>query len=121
MKLRRKFYNENYNLNLNKIDYKNYDYNKIYNRNCENVIGIIKLPLGLVGPVNINKKNHIIPISTTEGALVGSINNGYKIISECSDGINFIVSDKGITRAPILELNSINEIPEFEDFLLKNS
>ena len=43
------------------IPYLDYDYDKIYKRNCENVIGYLTIPLGYVGPIKINNNIHHIP------------------------------------------------------------
>jgi len=119
--LRRKHYEENYNLNLKDLPKKNYNYKSIINKNCENVIGYVRLPVGIVGPININNKERLIPISTTEGALVGSINRGASFIKKTSDnGISSITIDKGITRSPIIDVQKICNIPELHDYLKKN-
>ncbi|HEX8932348.1 MAG TPA: 3-hydroxy-3-methylglutaryl-CoA reductase, partial [Patescibacteria group bacterium] len=56
-------------------------------KNCENMIGATQIPLGIAGPLRIEKgelkvENYSIPLATTEGALVASINRGCKVISE---------------------------------------
>lgn len=118
VKYRRKFYKNVKKISLKNIPYINFDYNNILNKNCENVIGYINIPIGIVGPIHINNMNHFVPIATTEGALVGSINRGSRFIERFSqNGITSIVIDKGITRAPLIDLIDINNIPIFNRFI----
>ena len=46
--------------------------------NIENMIGWTKVPLGQAGLILINKKEYMVPLATTEGALVASVNRGCK-------------------------------------------
>ena len=78
----------------------------------------LSIPIGIIGPITINNKKHFVPIATTEGALVGSINRGSGYIQKCSiDNIKSIVIDKGITRAPLIDLFDIYNIPNFNEFI----
>lgn len=81
-------------------------------RNCENMIGAIQVPLGVAGPLKIKNqklkiKNYYIPLATTEGALVASVNRGCKAIAQ-SGGANVVSKKIGITRAPVFVVESIN-------------
>lgn len=80
--------------------------------NCENMIGVVQIPLGVAGPLKIhwkkNEKEYIVPLATTEGALVASINRGCKAITQ-SGGANVCVERKGTTRAPVFETQSLSE------------
>ena len=58
-----------------------YPYEKAYMKNCENVIGYMPIPIGVVGPVVIDDKDYNVPFATTEGALISSINRGAKALS----------------------------------------
>ena len=60
VKYRREFYN------VDKIPYKNYNYLQNLNRNCENVVGYVRLPIGMIGPINVNNKENYIPFVPRE-------------------------------------------------------
>lgn len=76
-----------------------------YYASTENLIGLTHLPLSIVGPLTIHFNNKkietYIPLSTTEGALVASINRGIKAINQTAN-IDIHVTNHGITRAPVL-------------------
>lgn len=74
---------------------------------CENRVGSITIPLGVAGPFLIQgeevKGEHYIPLATTEGALVASVNRGAKACLE--KGIITSVQRVGVTRGPVLKTN----------------
>jgi len=79
---------------------------------CENLIGAVSIPLGVAGPLRIRTKkgtkDKYIPLATTEGALVASVNRGAKIISEAG-GISVVTEYVGVTRGPIFEVENIKK------------
>ncbi|WFO76185.1 hydroxymethylglutaryl-CoA reductase (NADPH) [Desulfurococcaceae archaeon MEX13E-LK6-19] len=80
------------------------DFVEISGKNIENPIGAIQIPLGIAGPLKINgeyaKGDYYIPLATTEGALVASINRGCKAIT-LSGGAKTRVLYDGMARAPL--------------------
>lgn len=95
-------------------------------RNCENMIGVTQIPLGIAGPLLISSANYqlpatsyVIPLATTEGALVASVSRGCKAIGE-SGGADVEVEDTGATRGPVFRVGNIKEGRKFEDFLKNN-
>lgn len=78
------------------------------NKNCENVIGSTQIPMGIAGPLLVNGKEYFLPLSTTEGALVASINRGCKAIFESKKAVS-IASRTGITRGPVFQVKSLKD------------
>ena len=120
--IRREWYKEKFKLNFKNIPYienVGVNYDKYYKKNCENIVGYVPIPIGLAGPLKINQKLHFIPMATTEGTLVASINRGCKVLNE-SNGVNTLVFDKGISRAPIIELDSLMEVKQMIEWLNTN-
>ena len=69
--------------------------------NAENVVGFVPLPVGVVGPLKIDGQEHIVPLATTEGALIASTNRGARAVSEAG-GVSSVLLDDGMTRAPLI-------------------
>lgn len=93
-------------------------------RNCEMMIGVVQIPMGVAGPIRIKEENQkfedcYIPLATTEGALVASINRGCKAIWE-SGGTNVVVEKIGVTRGPVFKTNSLYESFNFRNWLIKH-
>jgi hydroxymethylglutaryl-CoA reductase (NADPH) len=121
--IRREYISQQVDVDLKSLNSFSFDPDRVYGSNCENVIGGISLPLGIAGPVNVNGKyangDYLVPLSTTEGALVASINRGCKIINE-SGGVDVIVNYHGMTRAPLFRTKDLNHSALFREFLVKN-
>src|SRR3990167_8065992 len=62
--------------------------------NIENMIGWTKVPLGKAGPLRLRSgqafKDYYLPLATTEGALVASVNRGCKA-TRLAGGIKSVV------------------------------
>ncbi|MEM3374340.1 MAG: hydroxymethylglutaryl-CoA reductase [Candidatus Woesearchaeota archaeon] len=91
--------------------------------NIENLIGTCQIPLGISGPVLINgnyaKGFFYLPLATTEGALVASVNRGCKIINQ-SGGAKTIILSNEQTRSLLFKSNDIYELKEFSDWIEQN-
>jgi hydroxymethylglutaryl-CoA reductase (NADPH) len=65
--------------------------------NIENMIGSVQLPLGIAGPLKINGENakgeFFIPLATTEGALVASVNRGCSVINKAGGAASYVMSN----------------------------
>ncbi len=72
-------------------------------KNCEQMFGSVPIPVGYAGPLNVTFSNgettdiHL-PLATTEGALVASVNRGCKAIS-ASGGATVTSVYHGISRS----------------------
>ncbi|AAY80694.1 hydroxymethylglutaryl-CoA reductase (NADPH) [Sulfolobus acidocaldarius] len=99
------------------------DYAEIRNKNAENVIGAVQVPLGIIGPLKIDgeyaKGDFYVPLATTEGALIASVNRGAKAVT-LSGGTRVKIFYDGMTRAPIFKLDSIRDVAEFLEWVDKN-
>lgn len=108
VKLRRKIVAEKAKLpyeKLSQLPYKHFDYTKVMNVCCENVLGYVQIPLGYAGPLTLDGEKYYVPMATTEGALVASTNRGCKVIS--IHGVTSFVEDIGMTRAPCVKFPSV--------------
>jgi hydroxymethylglutaryl-CoA reductase (NADPH) len=92
-------------------------------KNCENMIGAVQVPIGIAGPLLIQRGNSpesfFLPLATTEGALVASINRGCKAIS-ASGGVRVVSKRIGITRAPVFSVSNVSEGQKFITWIQKN-
>lgn len=99
------------------------DFNALVGRNIENPIGAVQVPLGVAGPLLVRgdyaSGYYYIPLATTEGALVASVNRGAKLVTE-SGGARVKVLRDGMTRAPLFKLPSVADAVEFVEWTLRN-
>ncbi|MGA9401855.1 MAG: 3-hydroxy-3-methylglutaryl-CoA reductase, partial [Haladaptatus sp.] len=78
----------------------------------ENMVGTIQVPLGVTGPVAVNGGSadgeYYLPLATTEGALLASVNRGCSVI-DSAGGADARVTKQGMTRAPVFRVQGIAE------------
>lgn len=81
-----------------------------YERNIENYIGTVKVPVGVIGPLRINgafaKGDFYVPLATTEAALVASYGRGARLISSVG-GCEAAMIAEAVQRAPAFVFGSI--------------
>jgi len=91
--------------------------------NIENMIGGAQLPVGVAGPVTVEGEaaegDFYLPIATTEGALVASVNRGCSAIS-AAGGATVRVTKRGMTRAPVFRVDGISEGAEVAEWVEAN-
>lgn len=79
-------------------------------KNIENMIGTVQIPLGYAGPVKVDGENakgeFLIPLATTEGALLASISRGMSVINAGGGARSAVYADY-MTRAPVLRVDGI--------------
>lgn len=89
---------------IEKIPFENYDYSKVIGTCCENIVGYVPLPVGIVGPINIDGASYHVPMATTEGCLVASTNRGCRALI---NGVTTRIVSDGMTRAPVVRFSSL--------------
>lgn len=100
----------------------NYSFNTkdVTKRNIENMIGAVQIPLGVAGPLHIMGEHAIgdfyVPLATTEGALVASINRGCSVITACG-GANVRIFKDEMTRAPVFKVDGAIGAKELVDWV----
>ena len=92
-------------------------------QNCENFMGVAQVPMGLAGPLAVRgseqEREVFVPLATTEGALIASVNRGCRAIT-ASGGAVVRVEDVGMTRAPAFRTRGIEETQSFLNWLSEN-
>jgi hydroxymethylglutaryl-CoA reductase (NADPH) len=78
--------------------------------NIENMIGAVQVPVGVAGPLPVRGEaadgSYHLPLATTEGGLVASVNRGCSTIRE-SGGTTVRVTRSGMTRAPVFAVEDV--------------
>ena len=91
--------------------------------NVENLLGGAQIPLGVAGPVPVDggaaDGEYYLPMATTEGALVASVNRGLSAI-RAAGGATARVTDSGMTRAPVFRVAGIAEAEEVVEWVRDN-
>ena len=92
-------------------------------RNIENPIGAIQIPVGIAGPLRVRGEHaqgdFYVPLATSEGALVASVNRGCSVI-KASGGVKAgVVGDK-MTRAPVIKASSLKEALKIRNWMDDN-
>ena len=78
----------------------------------ENMVGAAQIPMGVVGPVTVDgaarSGETYLPLATTEGALLASVNRGCSVI-DAAGGATARVTKSGMTRAPVFRVADVAE------------
>ena len=100
----------------NLLDLQTQEQMQQYERNIENFIGTVKLPIGLAGPLRVNglfaQGDYYVPLATTEAALVASYSRGAKLISAVG-GCTVMLLNEGVSRAPGFAFRNLEEVGKF--------
>lgn len=96
---------------------------KLAEKNIENMIGAVQIPLGFAGPILVNGKyakgEFLVPLATTEGALAASVSRGMSIITSAG-GTNVRIFKDAMTRAPVFRVNGVEHAEEVIRWISKN-
>ncbi|NOI13727.1 hydroxymethylglutaryl-CoA reductase [Vibrio hepatarius] len=89
---------------------------ELYNKNIEHFIGTVKLPVGIAGPLRVNglyaNKDYLVPLATTEAALVASYNRGAQLIT-AAGGASAMLLNEGVTRTPVFAFERLADAGQF--------
>ncbi|KAF8020744.1 hypothetical protein BT93_G1245 [Corymbia citriodora subsp. variegata] len=93
-----------------------FDYESILGQCCEMPVGYVQIPVGIAGPLVLDGQKYSVPMATTEGCLVASLNRGCKAIA-LSGGASSVVLRDGMTRAPVVRFSSAKRAAELKFYL----
>ena len=94
-------------------------------RHAENFIGATQIPVGICGPLKVKgtwvsvEEDLHVPLATSEGALIASINRGCRALREAGGAV-VRVEDVGMTRAPVFRALGIDDTRRFLDWVREN-
>ncbi|WP_414930495.1 hydroxymethylglutaryl-CoA reductase [Vibrio mimicus] len=87
-----------------------------YQKNIEYFIGTVKLPVGIAGPLRVNgshaQGDYLVPLATTEAALVASYHRGSQLIT-AAGGASALLINEGVTRTPVFAFLSLAQAGQF--------
>jgi len=109
---RRRFLAAETDADLDALGAYTFDAAQASDANIENMIGGTQVPVGVAGPVTVDGGaaggEYYLPLATTEGALVASVNRGLAAIDDAG-GATARVTDSGMTRAPVFRVGGVAE------------
>jgi len=121
--IRRKALEKKLGVKLENIGHYSVDPNRLIGKNIENMIGVVQIPMGVAGPLKINgeyaKGEFYIPLATTEGALVASVNRGCSALTEAG-GVKTTLIDDKMARAPLLKCPDARRAREVAEWVQNN-
>ncbi len=120
IRARREFIEKETGTTLENIGIFSLDIERVVKRNCENMIGTIQVPVGVAGPLLVlgeyAQGSYYLPLATTEGALVASVNRGCSAITQAGGAQVRILHD-GMTRAPVFAADSVVHAKQVADWV----
>jgi hydroxymethylglutaryl-CoA reductase (NADPH) len=120
IRIRREYIEGETGTRLDNIGIFSIDIERVVKRNCENMIGTVQVPVGVAGPIRVNggyaQGSYWLPLATTEGALVASVNRGCSAITKAG-GADVRVLHDGMTRAPVFATESVAHASQVCDWV----
>lgn len=108
---------------LDNVAHYSLDMEEAVKKNIENPLGTIQIPVGVAGPLKVQgeyaKGDFYVPLATSEGALVASVNRGCSLITQAGGVTTRIISDK-MTRAPVIKAESVIKALEIKTWIEDN-
>lgn len=121
--IRRKFVEEVSNSKIEHLSNYSIDMESASKKNIEQPIGAVQIPVGIAGPLKINgdyaQGEFYVPLATSEGALIASINRGCSTITGAGGVTTKIIGDK-MTRAPVIKAKSVTDAIEIKTWIENN-
>ena len=123
VEIRRKFIEEVSNSKIEHLSNYSIDMESASKKNIEQPIGAVQIPVGIAGPLKINgdyaQGEFYVPLATSEGALIASINRGCSVITGAGGVTTKIIGDK-MTRAPVIKAESVTDALEIKAWIENN-
>lgn len=116
---RRKTIEKQTGVKLEHVSNYTFDEEQATKKNIENMIGATQVPLGISGPISVNGKKYLIPLATTEGALVASVNRGCTAITKAG-GAKAVILANRMTRSALFRMKGIKEAKKFVEWVNNN-
>ncbi len=120
IRVRRGFIEKETGTSLENLGIFSIDIERVVKRNCENMIGTVQVPVGVAGPLFVQGEyaqgNYYLPLATTEGALVASVNRGCSAITRAGGAQVRILHD-GMTRAPVFAAEDVVHAKQVADWV----
>lgn len=87
-----------------------------YERNIENFIGTVRVPIGIAGPLRVQglfaRGDYYVPLATTEAAMVASYTRGCQTLSDAGGCISAVINE-GVSRSPVFGFKDVVEAGQF--------
>jgi hydroxymethylglutaryl-CoA reductase (NADPH) len=120
IRIRRAFIEGEAGVQLPKLGSFTMDPSAAVTRNIENMVGAVQVPVGVAGPLKVRGEyadgSYYVPLATTEGALVASVNRGCGAVTRAGGADVRILRD-GMTRAPVFSTRDILHARAVKDFV----
>lgn len=88
--------------------------------NIEGYVGVARVPVGIIGPLRVRgaaaSGDFLVPMATTEGALVASYGRGAKVAS-LAGGVSAVCMGERVGRAPGFVFASLGEAARFVEYV----
>lgn len=118
--LRRRYIEGETGVSLARVGSFSIGIDRVARKNCENMVGTVQVPVGVAGPLLVRGEHatgeFYLPLATTEGALVASVNRGCAAITRAGGAEVRILRD-GMTRAPVFSTRSVSHAREVADWV----
>ncbi len=91
-----------------------------YSNNIEHFVGTVNVPVGVAGPLRVNgmyaNDDYLVPLATTEAALIASYNRGANLIT-AAGGASALMINEGVTRTPVFAFKDLIDSGQFVNWL----